>query len=64
VAVERTMTVTVTGIDKNASSISFTGPNGWKYDRRVVEGPRSGDEVATVSGTSARPDRSSGDYIL
>ena len=34
---ERTMTVTINAIDKSASSISFTGPNGWKYDRRVVD---------------------------
>ena len=34
---ERVMTVTITGIDKNASSITFTGPNGWKYSRRVVD---------------------------
>jgi hypothetical protein len=36
-AVERTMTVTVSAVDKSASSITFTGPNGWKYDRRVVD---------------------------
>ena len=36
-SVERTMTVTITDIDKNASSITFTGPNGWKYSRRVVD---------------------------
>src|SRR6516225_2468532 len=35
--VERIMTATITAIDKNASSITFTGPNGWKYDRRVVD---------------------------
>jgi len=35
--VQRTMTATITAIDKNASSISFAGPNGWKYTRRVVE---------------------------
>jgi len=34
---ERTMTATVSAIDRNASSISFTGPNGWKYSRRVVD---------------------------
>ena len=34
---ERTMTATVSDIDKSASSISFTGPNGWKYSRRVVD---------------------------
>ena len=31
------MTVTISAIDKSASSISFTGPNGWKYERRVVD---------------------------
>jgi len=35
--VERTITATVSAVDKNASSITFTGPNGWKYDRRVVD---------------------------
>jgi len=34
---ERVMTATITDIDKNASSITFTGPNGWKYSRRVVD---------------------------
>ena len=34
---ERVMTATITAIDKNASSITFTGPNGWKYDRRIVD---------------------------
>ena len=33
---ERTMTVTINAIDKSASSV-FTGPNGWKYSRRVVD---------------------------
>ena len=36
-AVQRTMTATITAIDKSASSISFAGPNGWKYTRRVVD---------------------------
>ena len=31
------MTTTITGIDKSASSITFTGPNGWKYSPRVVD---------------------------
>jgi hypothetical protein len=35
--VQRTMTVTVSDVDKSASSITFTGPNGWKYSRRVVD---------------------------
>jgi hypothetical protein len=34
---ERVMTATITGIDKSASSITFTGPNGWKYSRRVID---------------------------
>jgi hypothetical protein len=36
-AVERTMTATISAVDKSASSITFTGPNGWKYSRRVVD---------------------------
>ena len=35
--VQRTMTATVDAIDKSASSITFVGPNGWKYSRRVVD---------------------------
>ena len=31
------MTATVDAIDKSASSITFVGPNGWKYSRRVVD---------------------------
>ena len=37
VAAERIMTATISAIDKGASSITFTGPNGWKYSRRVVD---------------------------
>ena len=33
----RRMTANIVGIDRNASSISFEGPNGWKYSRRVVD---------------------------
>ena len=36
-AVQRTMTATVSAIDKGASTITFVGPNGWKYSRRVVD---------------------------
>lgn len=36
-AVVRTMTATIAAIDKDASSITFVGPNGWKYSRRVVD---------------------------
>jgi hypothetical protein len=35
--VERTMTATISDIDKNAQSITYTGPNGWKYSRRVAD---------------------------
>ena len=35
--VQRTMTTTITALDKSASSISFAGPNGFKYTRRVVD---------------------------
>jgi hypothetical protein len=36
-AMQRTMTVTVEAIDKNASSMTFVGPNGWKYSRHIVD---------------------------
>ena len=36
-AVHRTITATISAIDKNTSSISFVGPNGWKYSRRVAD---------------------------
>jgi hypothetical protein len=35
--VQRTMTATISAIDKSASSITFDGPNGWKYSRHVVD---------------------------
>ena len=35
--VERTMTAAISAIDKSAQSITFTGPNGWKYSRRVAD---------------------------
>jgi len=40
----RKMTATVVALDKNASSISFEGVNGWKYSRRVVD-PTVFDQV-------------------
>jgi uncharacterized OB-fold protein len=57
-AVQRTMTATITAIDKNASSISFAGPNGWKYTRRVVEPAvfdkvKVGDKVDITWNTDA-----------
>jgi hypothetical protein len=33
----RTMTASIADIDTSASSITFVGPNGWKYSRRVVD---------------------------
>jgi hypothetical protein len=33
----RTMTATIASIDKSASSMTFVGPNGWKYSRRIVD---------------------------
>ena len=35
--VQRTLTATIADIDKSASSITFVGPNDWKYSRRVVD---------------------------
>jgi uncharacterized OB-fold protein len=40
----RTMTARIVGIDKAARSVSFEGPNGWKYSRRVVD-PAVFDQV-------------------
>jgi hypothetical protein len=40
----RRMTATIAEIDKSASSITFVGPNGWKYSRRVVD-PTVFDQV-------------------
>jgi hypothetical protein len=31
------LTATIDAIDKSAPSITFIGPNGWKYSRRVVD---------------------------
>jgi hypothetical protein len=40
----RTMTATIGDIDKSASSMTFVGPNGWKYSRRIVD-PMVFDQV-------------------
>jgi uncharacterized OB-fold protein len=40
----RTMTATISEIDKGTSSITVVGPNGWKYSRRVVD-PAVFDQV-------------------
>jgi hypothetical protein len=36
-ATVRRMTASIVAIDKGASSVTFEGPNGWKYSRRVVD---------------------------
>jgi hypothetical protein len=37
VAHQRTITATIAAIDQNVPSITFTGPNGWKYSTRVED---------------------------
>jgi hypothetical protein len=36
-ALQRTITATITHIDPKVPSISFSGPNGWKYSSRVED---------------------------
>jgi hypothetical protein len=36
-AKQLTITATITAIDPNAPSITFTGPNGWKYSSKVQD---------------------------
>ncbi len=36
-AKQRTITATITAIDPNMPSITFTGPNGWKYTSKVQD---------------------------
>ena len=43
-AMMRTMTATIAEIDKGASSMTFVGPNEWKYSRRIVD-PKVFDQV-------------------
>ena len=37
IGAQRTMTATVEAIDPKVPSITFKGPNGWKYSRRVLD---------------------------
>ena len=37
VAAQRTMTTTIEAIDPKVPSITFKGPKGWKYSRRVLD---------------------------
>ena len=36
-AKQRTITATITAIDPNVPSVTFTGPNGWKYSSKVQD---------------------------
>ena len=40
----RRMTADIVDVDKSKSAITFVGPNGWKYSRRVVD-PTVFDQV-------------------
>ena len=49
-AKQRTITATITAIDPKIPSITFSGPNGWRYsskvqDRKAIEGVKVGDKV-------------------
>lgn len=49
-AKQRTITATITAIDQGVPSITFSGPNGWKYsskvqDKKALEGVKVGDKV-------------------
>src|SRR4030095_5233671 len=55
-AMERRMTVTVDAIDKSKSSITFVGPNGWKYSRmlpdpNVLDMLKVGDKIDILWNT-------------
>jgi hypothetical protein len=52
-ATQRTITATITAIDMKMPSISFTGPNGWKYtskvqDKSALAKVKVGDKVDIV----------------
>ena len=49
VATQRTMTAAIEAIDPNVPSISFKGPQGWKYSRKVL------DKERTEAGEGRRP---------
>jgi hypothetical protein len=49
-ATQRTITATITQLDPKIPSITFTGPNGWKYSSRVqdknaIKNVKVGDRV-------------------
>ena len=37
IASQRTITATIQEIDRSVPSVTFVGPNGWKYSRRVAD---------------------------
>ena len=52
-AKQRTITASITAIDPNMPSITFTGPNGWKYsskveDKEALAKVKVGDKVDIV----------------
>jgi hypothetical protein len=52
-AKQRTITAAITAIDMNMPSITFTGPNGWKYsskveDKEMLAKVKVGDKVDIV----------------
>lgn len=52
-ATQRTITATITAIDPNVPSITFSGPNDWKYsskveDRKALAQVKVGDKVDIV----------------
>jgi hypothetical protein len=52
-ATQRTVSATITAIDPKTPTITFTGPNGWKYtsrvqDKAVLANAKVGDKVDVV----------------
>ena len=55
-ATVRRMTASLVAIDKGTSSVTFEGPNGWKYSRRVADATvfdkiKVGDKVDIIWNT-------------
>jgi hypothetical protein len=53
VALQRTITATIAAIDMKVPSITFTGPNGWKYssrveDKKALEKVKVGDKLDII----------------
>ena len=54
----RTMTATISDIDKANSSMTFVGPNEWKYSRRIVD-PRCSIRSRWATGSTSPGARNS-----